>query len=451
MRLFLTGATGFVGRAFLRRLPADRFESVTALVRDPAKRPELAGLHSGVRLIPGDLTAFPAAAREAAAAADVVLHLAATTGKARAAEHERVIVDGTRALLEAVQESRPRFVHVSTIAATYPELDHYPYGRAKRDAEALVRASGLDWAILRPTIVFGPGSPVGRSLRSLASAPVLPRFGGGHARMHPVHVDDVAEVLVRLLAADPLGGRTIDFGGRDVVTFREFLERLRTAIGRGAGPAVSIPVRPLIGTLAALERVAGDALPVAAGQFYAFAHDGVAAVDAADSLVPPQAERRGVQEIVSELATPATPDSAFPDPAPADETLAREARLFTRHLIGREPPSSVMAKYSLAHAPGRHGPGGGDHDRLVLLARRGTFATRLADAWAAVFDRGGVLRRKLVLLLAILESTGETAAAVDTPDSGGAPTFFLRAARDGIVFVATLVFAAPFVWGSRRR
>jgi hypothetical protein len=145
---------------------------------------------------------------------------------------------------------------------------------------------------------------------------------------------------------------------------------------------------------------------------------------------------------------------ARPVPEPErqpEEQLAREAHVLTRHLIGEPPSAYVIEKYVRAHDPGRCGPGSGAGNRLVSFARRSPFAARLADAWAAVFDRGGILRRKLALLVAVLESTGSTSAKVDTPDRGGPAGFALRTALDGIVFLATLLFAAPFLFRPRIR
>jgi NADH dehydrogenase len=463
MRVFLTGATGFVGRAFLRRAAGAGVDRVDCLVRDPARLPAV----PGVRAIHGDLARLSPAALEALETADVVIHLAASTGRATEAEHFRINAEGTRRLVEACRAAGVRrFVHVSTIAVDYPEIRHYPYARSKREAEAAVRASGLDFAIVRPTIVFGPGSPVGASLAGLAAAPVLPLFGGGRAAMHPVHVDDVADALLALAARDELGGRTWGLGGREAVPFGDFLRSLRRELRGSEWPALPVPVRPAILVLAALERWVGPALPVQAGQLYAFAHDGVASPDDG-GVLPPAPGRRGVAEIVHGIAAdrsarvaggealgvPGQPRrSPAGEPPPADPAvLRREVSVLTRHLIGVEPPPYVAAKYVAAHEPGREGPGSGEGDVLVSLAHRGPFAARLADAWGALFDRGGPLRRKLVLIVALLESTGSTAARVDTPDRGGAVGFLVRAVLEGALFAGTVLFAAPFVLAERRR
>jgi NADH dehydrogenase len=295
MRVFLTGATGFIGRHVLERLDASRCELVVCLVRDPARLAGKSPRPTYVRPIAGDLLR-PETYAPALAGCDVVIHLAAAVGKATESDHFRVNLEGTRELLDAARAaSVPRFLHVSTIAVNFPDKRHYAYARSKERAEELVRASDRDWAIVRPAIVLGPGSGWGKKLRALATSPVPFVFGNGRTRMQPVDVRDVARLLVELAAAPSLGKVTLELGGPDVLTFDEMLVRARGASAR----VLHVPAAPLIGTLAALERVAGAALPVTAGQFYGFLHDTTAAPNAlVDRLLP---ARRDIKTMVAEL------------------------------------------------------------------------------------------------------------------------------------------------------
>ena len=156
--LFVTGARGLVGRALLRSLPGGAFNPVTCLTRDRESLTRTIPPRSGWRYIEGDLD-DTASWVHALPGHEVVLHLAAATGKASEARFRAVNVEGTRRVLE---ESRcaglRRFILVSSIATRFRNRASYHYAESKIEAEALVRSSGLDYAIVRPTMIFGPGS-----------------------------------------------------------------------------------------------------------------------------------------------------------------------------------------------------------------------------------------------------------------------------------------------------
>ena len=268
--LLVTGATGFVGRAALPVLA--RAASVRALVRGDAALPD------GCEAVRGDLDDADAL-RAAVEGVDGVVHLAACTGKAPAAEFERVNAAGTRRLLAAAREAGVRyFVLVSTIAATYPDKRSYPYARSKESAESAVRESGLSHAILRPTIVLGTESGIGETLRGFAGAPVLPLLGPAGTRIQPVHRADVADaiaLLVQRLESGEIVEGAFDLGGPDVLTFHDFLRRLRDRV-RDGGPELRIPLGLVIPALSLVEPLLLPVLPVTAGQLSAFVQDGVA-------------------------------------------------------------------------------------------------------------------------------------------------------------------------------
>jgi len=269
--IFVTGGGGFVGGFVLAAL---RSRGLRATVLDRSGRaPAAEGLHA-VRGELGEPAGYLGALRET----DTVLHLAAATGKATAAEHRRVNLDGTVALLEACREAGVRrFLFVSSIAVKFPDKRDYPYARAKQQAERAVRESGLRFTIVRPTIVAGRGSPVMAGLGRLAGLPVLPLFGGGRGRIQPVHVADLAELMLDVLEADAFDGGVLEFGGRDVVTTEELLRSIRERLRGRRGPAVRLPVGPLLPLLRAAERVLGPGrLPVTAGQLCSLRFDGTA-------------------------------------------------------------------------------------------------------------------------------------------------------------------------------
>lgn len=276
--LFLTGASGFVGRSLLPRLAPLRAAGggregwdVRALSRNVG-----AAGHKSVRYVQGDLLRSADWA-DALRGVDACVHLAAMTGKARPEEYRRINVEGTRELVDACSRAGvKRFVHVSTIAATYPETEAYPYARTKADAERVVRESDLDWAILRPTIVLGKRSPVGKALLKLAGLPLIPMFGDGAVKVQPIHVDDVAEAIATCLEAPELVRDAFDLGGPEVLPFRELLHRLREAHKGSRGTALRLPLKATMSVLAGVEGPLLSVLPLTAGQLYAFQYDSTA-------------------------------------------------------------------------------------------------------------------------------------------------------------------------------
>ncbi|MDX1578356.1 MAG: NAD(P)H-binding protein [Gemmatimonadota bacterium] len=268
--LFVTGVTGVVGRALAPELAFRGTEAAT-LVRDGD-----ASLPPNIEVVPGDL-GDAAPWTDALRGARTVLHLAAATGARDAAAFQRVNVDGTRTLLEAcVEAGVSRFIFVSSIAAGFDDLDEYPYGASKRDAETLVRFSGLDHAIVRPTVVLGPGAPILERFVQLASLPwpVLP--GSGDARIQPIDARDLARCLLDLADGPALDAETIEVGGPQVVTLEEFLRQVRRTLGKRESSVVHVPLGAVRAGLRAARSLTGGRFPLTPAQVAMFEQDGVA-------------------------------------------------------------------------------------------------------------------------------------------------------------------------------
>jgi NADH dehydrogenase len=226
MRILVTGATGFIGRRLVERLTAAG-HSVVAVVRPSSpSRPAVAG----VTVVPAEFSDAPAL-RGACQGCDAIVHLAAATGVADPQIAFAVNVGGTRALLDAAREARVgRFIFISTISALREKMG--PYGRTKQQAEEAVRASGIPFVVLRPSLVYGDGS-VGlfaNLARSMRSLPVVPVIGSGTIELDPIHVDDVCAVIEQCVTRSDVLGKSYDLLGPDRVTFNEFLKLLASEI-----------------------------------------------------------------------------------------------------------------------------------------------------------------------------------------------------------------------------
>jgi len=275
-RIFVTGATGFLGTRVLSAL-RNRGVSVVALDRSGSIR-QKAGSDNGVETVKADLLQ-PELYRQALAKTDVVLHLAALTGRASEREHFRVNAQGTETLLEQCRlVGVKRILFVSSIATKFPDKSRYYYAQAKLRAEEAVRNSGLRFTIIRPTIILGRGSPILSALEKLATLPLIPIFGTGQALVQPIYVDDLAQYILEILEQDRFSNETLELGGPATLTIEELLQQIRRA-RRGNkspnGPSVHIPLGLLLPPLRAAESLGlGPLLPLSVGQLSSFRYDG---------------------------------------------------------------------------------------------------------------------------------------------------------------------------------
>ncbi|HEX4936932.1 MAG TPA: NAD(P)-dependent oxidoreductase, partial [Gemmatimonadaceae bacterium] len=347
----LTGATGFVGRRVLHELSRLGAASVHAVARNPVALPATEAWRPEWRATACDLSREPLPAGVITPGC-VVLHLAAATGKATPREMRAVNVDGTRRVLDAAKAGgAAHVVFVSSIAASFGDQRWYHYAHAKRDAEGLVAASGLPCSIVRPTMIFGSGSPIQAALGGLAAgaAPIV--LGSGRVRVQPIHVDDLAAFLVALAGDAPAGASPMEVGGGECVTMRDLLARLRSARGLPPRTPRSIPLGVVRSLLGAVERVVGTALPVTAGQLASFVNDSSAEPHPVVSRLLPSPRALAAMLPASPDGAPGGPVAAAPALAPAAgaDALANEFAAFARHLGAPVVDARLTAAYVRAH------------------------------------------------------------------------------------------------------
>jgi nucleoside-diphosphate-sugar epimerase len=244
MKIALTGATGFVGGHLLHRL-VDARHDVRALTRRP-RDPE-----AGVEWIAGDLADHDALAR-LVEDCDAVIHVAGVLNAPDRAGFEAGNIAGTAAMIEAATTAGVhRFVHVSSLAAREPKLSLY--GESKTRSEALVTASPLPFAIVRPPAVYGPGDRETLDLFRMAKKGVVLMPPAG--RLSLIHVDDLARLLVTLTDPAIPTGLTIepDDGQPHGYSHREFSTMLGAAVGRRV-VSLSTP-RAILGLAAAIDKL----------------------------------------------------------------------------------------------------------------------------------------------------------------------------------------------------
>lgn len=245
-RVFITGGTGFVGRAVIHALRAEGY-TVRCLVRRGSER-DLQGL-GAIERIEGDVLVGPGLEADMAGC-EAVVHLVGIIREhpALGVTFERIHTLGTRNVLAAAAAAGVRrFLHMSALG-TRPGA-RSRYHQTKWAAEEAVRASGLAWTIFRPAVIYGPGdgfvSLLARMVRRLPAVPVI---GRGQNRLQPVPVEQVADGFARALQRPATEKQVYEVGGPDAVTMVELLDLIGRALGRRRVRKVCIPLglmRPL--------------------------------------------------------------------------------------------------------------------------------------------------------------------------------------------------------------
>jgi NADH dehydrogenase len=245
-RVFVTGATGFVGRAVVQALRAEG-HIPRCLVRRGSER-ELKGL-GGIERVEGDVRIRRGLAADIAGC-DAVIHLVGIIREqpAHASTFEGVHVQATANVVEAASTAGVRrFLHMSALG-TRPGA-RSRYHQTKWAAEEAVGASGLDWTIFRPAVIYGRGDGfVSMLARMVQRLPVTPVIGSGRQRLQPVPVEHVAQAFTRALGLPTTRKQTYEIAGADVVTLLELLDIIGAALGRRRVRTIHVPMavmRPL--------------------------------------------------------------------------------------------------------------------------------------------------------------------------------------------------------------
>ena len=254
MKVLVTGGTGFIGPKVVRAIVESGHE-VRALARDRSKAAHVAAL--GAELHEGDVT-DAASLGPATEGVEAVVHLVGIR-QGKPEEFQRIMVDGTRSLLAAAKEAGvQRFVLMSALGTTEETKDLVPYYGAKWQSEEDVRASSIPHVIHRPCFAFSRDGGILTTFRKLAKlAPVTPIIGSGRERIQPIWVDDIAAYFARSLELDAATDRTFELGGPDVVSWNEFWERLKRALGVRR-PSVHVPVGLMKANALVTERLPGN-------------------------------------------------------------------------------------------------------------------------------------------------------------------------------------------------
>ena len=223
-RVTVFGGSGFLGRQIVKYLAAEG-TSVRVAVRHPERASflERLGRDGQIELVRADVWDEPTVARAVKQSASVINTVGHYAEKGRAAFGAGHGQGALHVARQAGRAGTERLVHISGLGAD-PTSDS-PYVRARGIGEVLVKEAFDGVTIFRPGVIFGPDDSFFNTLAGMArQTPILPLFGMGRTNLQPVHVGDVAEACVRVLADPSTEGKVYEFGGPRVYTYKALVQ-----------------------------------------------------------------------------------------------------------------------------------------------------------------------------------------------------------------------------------
>lgn len=253
MNILVCGANGFVGRALCDALARDG-QRVLKGVRHPARPDEIAMDY----LADTD----PAAWTDRLRGIHVVVNAVGILIERGDATFDRIHRRAPMALFDAASHAGVRrIVQLSALGAEHGDT---PYFQSKRAADTHLQSLPVAHHILRPALVYGVQGASARYFRAWGSAPLHLLPAGGHQRLRPIHVDELAEIVVRLLRGPPGGSAdapaVLDLVGGTEVEYRQMLATYRAAMGFAPAWQVGVPAFLIHAGAALLNRVPGSLL-----------------------------------------------------------------------------------------------------------------------------------------------------------------------------------------------
>lgn len=234
-QVFVTGATGFVGRHLLPALLHAQHR-VRCLVRKPVNAETL----QDCSVYQGDLL-HPQQWEPAIMGADTVIHLASVHRGTPELLH-RTNAEGTATLVALAERAGVhRLIYLSTLTAA--PTPQWPYAYSAWLAEEAIQKSSLDYTILRCSVIVGPGDPfLGGMIRIARSWPVVPIIGNGQTRFQVLDVRDVVRCVLQIIAEGRFSRKLLSIGGPEALRYEEIVERVLAALGVRK-PKVRVPRR----------------------------------------------------------------------------------------------------------------------------------------------------------------------------------------------------------------
>jgi NADH dehydrogenase len=233
MRIVVSGGTGFIGRQVVERLLQTPGDEVVATSRNPERRDLWGGRVRMVQAFAGDALSLG----KAYAGADAVVQAIQFPNhpvESPRRGHTYLEVDGKGTQVAAATARKMgvrRFVYLSGAGAGQGRPQ--PWFRAKDMAEAAIRETGMEHALLRPSWIYGPGDrSMNRFVFFCRHLPVVPVIGDGRTRVDPIFVEDVARCVAEAVRREDAKDKVLELGGPERLSMNDVIRTVQRVLGR---------------------------------------------------------------------------------------------------------------------------------------------------------------------------------------------------------------------------
>jgi len=234
--ILVTGGTGFVGSHLVRRLARENIKT-RCIVRRTSNIEKLKQL--GIEIAYGDVT-DKSSLENAVKGVETVIHLVGIIVEHKNATFEIIHTQGTKNLVEASREAGVRrFIYISALGAR--ENARSRYHITKWQAEQIVKSSGMEYVIFRPSIMVGEwGAFINLLAKVVKQAPLIPIING-ESRVQPIYVENTVDCIMQSLRDPRTTNRIFEIAGPQQITYRELFLTLMEVL-EVKKPAIEIPI-----------------------------------------------------------------------------------------------------------------------------------------------------------------------------------------------------------------
>lgn len=255
MKIAITGASGFVGSALLEAL-AESGHELRLLIhksRPVSAENNPAGYSSHIETVPGDVHDTKSL-QAAFQGVDVIFHLVGIIVETRRLTFEKTVAAGTQNVVDAAGVCGvKKIIYLSALGTS--EKAESRYHQSKWKAEESVRDSGIDFVILRPSVIYGPGDEFLNMISAMIRKfPFVPIIGSGDYLLQPVYIKDLTRIMVGCLTNREALGRTIEIGGPRAYSYKEIVGILKSHLNKNR-INIYLPVWLMRITASILEKV----------------------------------------------------------------------------------------------------------------------------------------------------------------------------------------------------